>query len=339
MYFPETMNAYFPATYSILSAAEIAVRVLPGFDIGAISTCQFFIGGFNDTYRITTEEGVTYYMRVYRAPWRTLPDILYEIEVLNHLAHKEFPAIRPLPFQDGKFYCELNAPEGLRYAVLFSEASGKLISYDHEPEKVAFQYGQAVTGLHNAVADFACMHQRFHIDLTLLVEDPLRNIAPFLSHRPDQWTYLQNFARDLLRRIEGLPESKLEQGFCHGDLQGYHANISRDGTLTFFDFDCGGFGYRAYDLTVFRWCSRLKNQEAVWWEPYLKGYRSVRPIADLDVQAVPLFVATRYIWHMGVHTQNSPDWGREWLNDEYFDEKLNYLRALEKDYYSTPTLV
>ena len=43
----------------------------------------------------------------------------------------------------------------------------------------------------------------------------------------------------------------------HGDLQGYHANVGPDGMLTFFDFDCGGYGYRAYDLAVFVWCCRL----------------------------------------------------------------------------------
>jgi hypothetical protein len=35
---------------------------------------------------------------------------------------------------------------------------------------------------------------------------------------------------------------------------------------------------------------------------------------------------------MGVHTQNSPDWGIDFLNDKYFDDHLNRLRQAEKDY-------
>jgi hypothetical protein len=35
---------------------------------------------------------------------------------------------------------------------------------------------------------------------------------------------------------------------------------------------------------------------------------------------------------MGVHTQNAPDWGCEWLNVAYFDEKLSFLCAVETDY-------
>jgi hypothetical protein len=54
----------------------------------------------------------------------------------------------------------------------------------------------------------------------------------------------------------------------------------------------------------------------------------VRPLAALDELAVPDFVACRYIWHMGVHCENAPDWGCGWLNEAYFTEKLGYLRKL-----------
>jgi Ser/Thr protein kinase RdoA (MazF antagonist) len=306
--------------------------MLPDYEIGEVTACQFFTGGFNDTYRVKTREGKTYYLRVYRRSWRTLPDILYELDVLNHLRGQGFPAARLLPRRDGSLYYELPAPEGRRYAVLFSEAPGRLIAYDVEPEKVSLQYGQAVAWMHNALEGFTSPHARFRVDLELLVDGPLRNIAPYLAHRPEDWAYLQGFAADLRQRIVDLPMEGLEEGFCHGDLQGYHANLDADGTLTFFDFDCGGYGYRAYDLAVFRWCARLQNQEEIRREPYLRGYREVRKLNELDIQAIPLFVGARYLWHMGVHTQNAPDWGCEWLNDAYFDEKLGFLRAVETDY-------
>lgn len=315
-----------------MSVKALTREVLPDFDIGEISACEFFTGGFNDTYRVKTRSGSTYYLRVYRRSWRTLPDILYELDLLNYLRTKDFPAARPVARRDGSYCVELPAPEGTRYAALFSEAMGKDITYDQEPEKVSHRYGQAVAQLHNSVADFLSPHQRFHVDLELLIDTPLRNIALFLAHRPQDWAYLQRFAADLRQRIVDLPIDELEQGFCHGDLQGYHANVDADGIMTFYDFDCGGYGYRAYDLAVFRWCSRLQEQEELRWEPYLRGYREIRPLKELDVQAIPFFVGARYLWHMGVHTQNAPDWGCEWLNDKYFDEKLDFLRAVEKDY-------
>ena len=298
-----------------------------------MSECQFFTGGFNDTYRIKTTDRHTYYLRAYRIRWRTLADILYELDVLNHLKRKNFPAAKPIPYKDGRFFCAISAPEGTRYLALFSEAPGSEISYKHEPEKAAQHYGQAEAQMHNALADFSSPHQRFHLDIGHFIDQPLQNIEPFLSSsRPDDWKYIQHFAEVLRQRILSLPAEKLEQGFCHGDLQGYHANVSPDGTLTFFDFDCGGWGYRAYDLAVFLWCCRLEDAVSARWEPFIKSYRENRSIQELDVQAIPLFVCARYLWHMGVHTQNSPDWGVGFLNDKYFDNHLKRLKQAEEDY-------
>jgi Ser/Thr protein kinase RdoA (MazF antagonist) len=328
------MNKTINVTYSTLSTDSLITEVLSDYDIDDILACQFFTGGFNDTYQVKSFQGSTYYLRVYRFFWRSLPDVLFELDVLNHLDCKGFPAIRPLPRRHGSLYWELNAPEGKRYAVLFTEAPGKLLTYDKEPEKVAFTYGQACARLHNATVDFVSPHQRFHTDIDLLIDQPLRNIAPFLAHRPVDLEYLQCFAADLRQRIVELPESYLEWGFCHGDLQGDHANVDINGKLTFFDFDCCGYGYRAYDLAVFRWFTRLEKHDPDWWGPYLQGYRTQRYLSELDEQAIPLFVGARYIWHMGVHTQNAVDWGCSWLGDQYFDEKLENLRRVENDYFA-----
>jgi Ser/Thr protein kinase RdoA (MazF antagonist) len=300
--------------------------------VGAITRCEFFTGGFNDTYRVITSDGSTYYLRAYRLQWRTLADIRYELDVLDHLKHRGFPAARPVPYHDGRLFCSLAAPEGTRYLALFTEAPGPEISYDHEPEEIARRYGQAVAWMHLALDDFSSPHARFHKDIEHFTDRPLRTIEPFLKHRPDDWAYLKGFAHKLRQRILEMPASELEQGVCHGDTQGYHANVAPDGTLSFFDFDCGGYGYRAYDLAVFLWCCRLEDAVSVRWEPFLQSYQETRSINALDIQAVPLFVCARYLWHMGVHTQNAPDWGCSWLNDAYFDRRIAQIKQVEADY-------
>jgi Ser/Thr protein kinase RdoA (MazF antagonist) len=326
------MAEKFPAISSTLSPQALASDILPDFGIGDIAECKFFAGGFNHTYQVKIVDGCTYYLRAYRIQWRSLADIQYELDVLNHLKRKGFPAARPVPYKDGPFFCAVPAPEGERYLALFTEAPGPEISYDHEPEKVARRYGRAVAQMHNALDDFSSPHLRFHQDIEYFIDRPLRHIEPFMSYRPDDWAYLRQFAESLRQRILSMPAEALEQGFCHGDLQGYHANVAPDGTLTFFDFDCGGYGYRAYDLAVFLWCCRLEDAVAARWEPFLTSYRETRSICDLNVQAVPLFVCARYLWHMGVHAQNTPDWGIDFLNDKYFDQHLERVRQAEKDY-------
>ena len=326
------MKKNFPINYSILSSEALASSVLPGFNIGEIFECSFYSGGFNDTYIVKTVQGSTYYLRAYRKSWRSLEDILYELDVLNHLKCKDFPAARPVQYKDGNFYCALSAPEGERYLAVFTEASGPEISYEVETEKIAHQYGRAVAMMHNALDDFSSQHKRFIKDLDYLIDTPLGNIKTFLAHRPKDWRTLQYFASKVRHHIDQLPASALEMGFCHGDLQGYHANVAPDGTFTFFDFDCGGYGFRSYDLAVFLWCCRLENAVEKRWKPYLSGYQEVRTLNQLDIEAIPAFVCARYIWHMGVHTQNAPDWGCGWLNDNYFDQRLAQLQKVEADY-------
>jgi len=332
------MSNSFPAIASILSPAALMNDVLPGFALGEVGECKLYSGGFNHTYRVRTTDGRTYYLRAYRIQWRTLADIRYELDLLNHLKHKRFPAAQPVPYQDGQCFCAVPAPEGQRYLALFTEAPGQEISYAHEPEKVAQCYGQAVAQMHNALDDFSSPHPRFHLDTAHFVDRPLHNIEPFLAHRPDDWAAVQHFAETLREQLLLLPASELEQGACHGDLQGYHANVASDGALTFFDFDCGGYGYRAYDLAVFLWCCRLQDAVAARWASFLHAYRQTRSIRDLDLQAVPLFVCARYLWHMGVHTQNSPDWGIDFLNDEYLNTHLKRLRDAEADYLTQASI-
>jgi Ser/Thr protein kinase RdoA (MazF antagonist) len=326
------MSNPFPAIASILCPQALIGEVLPGFAVGEIAECRLYCGGFNHTYRVTAADGRTYYLRAYRRQWRTLADIRYELDLLNHLKRKGFPAAQPVPYKDGQYFCAVPAPEGERYLALFSEAPGREICYDHEPEAIARRYGQAVARLHNALDDFSSPHPRFHLDMAYFVERPLRFIEPFLSHRADNWATVRRVAAALREQLAALPAGELELGACHGDLQGYHAKVAPDGGLTFFDFDCGGYGYRAYDLAVFLWCCRLEHAVAVRWESFLNAYRETRPISDLDVRAVSLFVCARYLWHMGVHTQNATDWGIDFLNDGYFDTHLKRLRDAEADY-------
>ncbi|PKO13210.1 MAG: hypothetical protein CVU39_20140 [Chloroflexi bacterium HGW-Chloroflexi-10] len=326
------MTNPFPSIETILDPQAFIRDILPGFGLDAVVECQFFSGGFNHTYRIKTVDGTVYYLRAYRMRWRTLADIRYELDVLNHLKSKRFPAAKPVAYQDGLPFCSILAPEGTRYVALFTEAPGPEISYDTEPELVARRYGEAVARMHNALDDFSSPHPRFRMDPDYFTVRPLEFIEPFLAHRLGDWQFVLDFAHTLRQRIQALPVEDLEQGFCHGDLQGYHAHVAPDGTLTFFDFDCGGHCFRAYDLGVFLWCCRLQDAVAARWEPFLTAYRATRPIRELDVQAVPLFACARYLWHMGVHSENAAEWGVGFLNDEYFERHLKNLKEAATDY-------
>ncbi|HEY8746100.1 MAG TPA: phosphotransferase, partial [Chloroflexota bacterium] len=280
------------------------------------------------TYMVQTSSG-RYVLRVYRAGWRSGDDVRYEIDVLRHLERLGVPVAAAIARRDASYLHILPAPEGPRHVVLFSYAPGK---DDGGGEDHRLRYGRAVARIHSATDGFLSRHRRFPIDLNELLDKPLAVIEPLLYRRADDWQYLLALAEKLRRQVTSLPMAELDWGFCHGDFHGGNAHVEGD-TLTFFDFDCCGPGWRAYDIGVHLWSSGLDYRATMEerWRQFLQGYREVRPLNDVDLAATPLFAAIRQIWYMGLHAGNHRDWGYIRLNDRWFDWCLKFLRDWERD--------
>jgi Ser/Thr protein kinase RdoA (MazF antagonist) len=324
------MSNFFPVTHSTLSGKAIMADLLPDYDIGTPLECCLFNVGLNDTYLVKTK-AENFMLRVYRAGWRSHSDILYELDILQHLKRRGVSVSTPVPHKDGTLLQTIKAQEGPRPFVLFTFAPGKELSYEDKEEKESYLYGRSVAQIHSETYKFHSQHRRFALDLEHLLDAPLKSIQPLLLHRPDDWGYLQLLTERLRQQVLNIPLSLLEYGFCHGDFHGGNAHIEQDDSLTFFDFDCGGYGWRAYDIAVFRWHARLVGKEKERWPHYLRGYREVRPISEVDLQATQYFVAIRHIWLLGLHTGNGHDWGFGWMNDQYFDRAIKFFREWETE--------
>ena len=212
------MKSPFPVTYSILSSEDLMNDLLPDYEIGEIADCHFFSSGFNDTYRVRTVSGDTYYMRIYRLGWRTLPDILHELDVLEREAQKLSGNAPPaaagwqLPGS-----CQLQKEPGLPSCFLRLQASSSpmiksLIRWHsntgRQSPACTMPWTISPAAIRASKSIWSCS-----------TDAPLRNIRPFLADRAANWTYLQDFAARLRQRILDLPAADLELGYCHGDFK------------------------------------------------------------------------------------------------------------------------
>jgi Ser/Thr protein kinase RdoA (MazF antagonist) len=313
--------ALFPATYTTLSAAALRAWLGRAYALGDVATVELFHRGLNDTYLVGAALG-RYVLRVYRHGWRSRDAIAYELDALRHLAASGVAVALPIVGCDGGSIACLPAPEGERFSVLFDFVPGRLLA---DTDEDSSRYGAAAAALHSGSRNFHSSYNRLPLDLNNLIEIPMAAISPRLAHRPEDLAELSALARELRDRVAAIVP-QLESGFCHGDLHTANAHIA-DGRITFFDFDCCGPGWRAYDLAVFRWSWGEMERGEANWQAFLKGYRERRAVAASDLDAVPLFVAIRSIWLRGLHAANSGDWGRSWLNDRYWDRFLKHLRA------------
>jgi Ser/Thr protein kinase RdoA (MazF antagonist) len=325
------MTEALPASHSILCTTSLSSYVERHYDIGQVSECKFLNRGLNDTYLVKTSER-KFILRVYHLNWRTKSDVAYELEVIAHLARKGVSVSEALVRKDESFSATIVAPEGERFIALFTFAKGDPPNYEEEEEQQAYLYGKSVAQVHIHTESFASKHQRFDLSLETLLDQSLKEIEPLLSHRPDDWKYLLELSKKLSDAIQDMHVTNaLEQGFCHGDFHGWNAHVDETHQLTFFDFDCCGKGWRAYDIATFFWGARIRDKHKKRCPHFLRGYTDVRQLSDADLASIPYFVAVRHIWLVGVLVANGGDLGFGWMDDKYMDRQIWLWREMESE--------
>jgi Ser/Thr protein kinase RdoA (MazF antagonist) len=114
-------------------------------------------------------------------------------------------------------------------------------------------------------------------------------------------------------------------------LTSRNAHLADDGAVTLYDFDSGGPGWRAYDLATFLMEARKHPQADALWEAYLHGYTEQRSLGAREHEAIPLFLAARYYWSIGLTATIASEDIQAPLDDAYLDRMIAYLRQWEAE--------
>jgi Ser/Thr protein kinase RdoA (MazF antagonist) len=312
-----------PVVHSIIAPEALLAEIARAYSIATPAHCALYRSWTNDVYLVTTARA-TFYLKVYGFGWRTRESVAYEIHLLAHLAAKGVAVALPIPRHDSEAIGMLRAPEGERCCVLFAAAPGEK---PQPPFSTTLyrQFGRATAQLHAASDDFTSPHARDPLDLAMLIDRPLNTIAPHLGHRADDQAYLLGLGVRVRAHLLSLIATGLDCGVCHGDLSLDNVHVAPDGSLTFYDFDSGGPGWRASDpYGVYEYATMEQNG---FWDAFLAGYTEVRQFGAADLAALPYFVVAQHFWDMGHETGFSMKRSGLWRASEtYFDRKLAFLR-------------
>ena len=313
------MERLLPVVHSTLAIEALVAFLWPDYPLSMPTACHLIKTGFNDHYFVSTPDG-DYVLRVYTHGWRSAEDIAYELAALAHLEARGVPVCGPVVRRDGAYQCTIPALEGPRVAALFPFAHG------HAPDAMNADEnrtcGRTMALIHKHTEDFVCEYHRFPLDLDHLIAQPIEVILPFLAHRPADAASVQAAGRELRAGLEAQV-GRLEWGYCHGDYPG-NAYMDAGGTLRVFDFDCGGPGWRAYDLAL---CRLGFGVEDAQWESFCAGYEEVRAIPEAARAAIPWFIVARQIWRIGLFAgTGSRVAGSFYVNDGFFSQNLAVLR-------------
>lgn len=291
-----------------------------------IQKCIFLSQGLNDSYLFACEK-TQYVARVYRHGWRSPGDVLFEVDYVEHLARRAAPVAKFIPSVDGAKVHSLECPEGERLLVLMECASGSEYENHAVVNSSPFEYGKAVGILHNAAKDFQPKYNRPALNADHLIWQPMAKVEIHFAEFSEDLAYLREVASRLAERIQTLDAAGLSKMVIHGDLTGGNANQNGDGLYTFFDFDCCGFGWQAYDLAVFLW-SLIQNRKAQLWQDFLAGYRSVAELSAIDEESIGLFVTTRSFWIMGYSLSRIPVLGALSYTPSVFRSDVGFIKRL-----------
>ncbi|MDA3838390.1 MAG: phosphotransferase [Candidatus Delongbacteria bacterium] len=336
------MSVKLPVLKSILSCDGIIEKILTLYDLDIDISCRFIRQGLNDTYKIDTKD-IVYYLRIYRYNWRTKEDIKSEIKLLNHLSkNKQINLSTPIKKKDGNYISNIEAPEGERYAVLFSSAVGNP-SYSLNAKKCS-NLGRTL-GIIHSESDKLKKLDRLNIDLEHLLDDPLKRLKPYFKNNIEDFHYLENIAIKLSERINKLlTKDKSVFGICHGDFHPGNIFMDEKDKPSVFDFDCFGYGWRAYDISVFLWHlwvfkeidPKQKRAKSRLWNSFLKGYQEIKPLSKDEIKAAVIFVPIRYIWLLGIHANSCNVWGASYMESAFFKRWIKFIKSWIEHYKILP---
>ena len=304
------------------------IRILGEHYNLSVQDCTLLSHGLNDSYLVASN-GDRYVLRIYRPNWRTGDEISFELDYIQHLRDNLVGVSYPLPDTKGNLAIPYTLNGTATWAALFTFASG-----DEPKMNIADSrhMGVAAGKLHRVSDTFIPQNDRFTLDIPHLLEEPVQALEAILKNYTTEQGIISSAARLLTKQINEL-KPQLDWGACHGDLHDWNAHISKAGEVTLFDFDCCGFGWRAYDIAVFRWAIRKEPNAEALWQAFLEGYTSERALNNADLEAVPIFTAIRDIWLAGLHAANPDVFGPNILNEHYLEDLCTSLQKY-KVYHS-----
>jgi len=288
--------------YSQFSPSALLEELRNHYDLPTDAVCKFFKSGLNDIYKITTQDD-TYFLRVSLSHVYNTLQVKEETAFIRHLLAKGLPVVEPIPCNDQSYVLELQAPEGMRQAVLFR---GLTQTPTGDGNTRMYNLGKLIAQMHLASHSFQNHTTRPKIDENMLVTEPAALLKPHLMHRADDLAFLSKTAMPLWSAVDAmLSEHRDTTGFCHGDIQPSNFFFCGENPVLF-DFDCMGYGYFAYDLGVLLANLTFMDNEIYQksiWDSMIDGYRSVRPLFDDEMKAIFIFAALHMLRVLSYHAK------------------------------------
>ena len=283
----------------LLALAEMAIGM---YDLPPLVSVKLVNLSENATYKVETENGRMWALRIHRYGYHTQTAIASELAWLIDLRLKAV-ALTPVPIQgrNGEFIqvCRHPRMASPRSVVLFKWEMGAEPGIGEDLAKPFEALGEVAARMHLHAKSWArppCFQR-----LTWDFETSLGELKPHWGRWREGMAVdaatskIFGRAVDVIgRRLAAYGKGADRFGLIHGDLR--LANLLVEGDVVkVIDFDDCGFGWFMYDAATPVSFHEHEPQVPELIEHWKQGYRKVMPLSAEDEAEIPSFVMLRRI--------------------------------------------
>ncbi|MDN3656207.1 phosphotransferase [Ferruginibacter paludis] len=314
----------FSVISSIISPADITDFVKQNYARAPAVTCKLLKTGINHTYRVDSEKE-SFIFRIYSYNWRTEEEIIEELKLLQLLQQNNIRISYPIADDSGAFIQTIQAPEGARFAVLFSFAKGhKILNFNKETH---FEAGKLMAQMHRVTNGLE--QRRTNYNTETLLHKPLKKIAAFLAEETTEMQFLRITQSLLKQELFNASTRYMRKGIVHLDIWFDNLNISNHNEITLFDFDFCGNGWLCLDIAyyILQLHSTEKDEKQLTEKlaAFYKGYEAVEMISDEERRLIPYLGVCLYYFYLGVQCSRFDNWSNTFLNEVYLKRFVTIL--------------
>lgn len=319
--------AVFSVIDSTLSPEALSPWLAAVYPYEAPPAVKLFRTGINHTYMVEGD-GDKSVLRIYSHNWRSREQIEEEIKVLKLANEAGVSVSMPLCDREGSFIQGVEAPEGTRYAVLFSFAEGKKVRHFTGP--LCEKLGRAIGRFHQATEGKSV--ERITYNAGTLAVKPYEYASRFFAAENAEMQYIKRSGEKLKEVFAAADHSHIRQGIVHLDIWYDNMNITPEEDFTLFDFDFCGNGWLLHDVAYF--LMQMYHQEAdkAIYErnkaAFLKGYQTVNELSAAEAELLPWSGLGIWIFYLGVQSRRFDNWSNVFLSENY----LIRFMAMVKDW-------
>ena len=247
----------------------------------------------NETYRIDCADGRRFALRLNRPGYHTHAEIESEMAWLDALHEgKIIQAAKPLLGRNGRHLQSL----GVREGVLFEWQEGREPLISDNLLGLAEALGSIAAKLHNHVERWqrpaGFTRPRWDFAAALGTEMRWGDWRKGLGVTPQMVPLFARTVGLIEKRLQAYGEATNRFNLIHGDLR--LANLLVDGsTIKVIDFDDSGFGWLLYDAATMVSFHEHEQHVPELIESWVKGYRTLRPLAKADEEEIKTFIMFR----------------------------------------------